>query len=232
MSRISPGKRITRPEVLQQARDFLIQIGLSNHSQANLIRYLSAEVIHSDSPSFVRFQPTPHDSDSPAWDQSYSFVSQYLLFHKLTATQEVVKSEKHDELPNIPAISTDEQFHELIGAGPKIPPLPERVEQLFPKKKKKSGQTTSPRAIIKRGQKSVTSQRRRGGKSHGRESPQPETPATRLETADDQLESPPDLEEESGLKIASPPRGGGKQLDSDELGSDILITEIIEKEKE
>jgi hypothetical protein len=198
MARIGPGERITRPEVLRRARDLVIQAGVGNHSRAEFVRRLAAKLLGSKNPAFVRFQPTPHDKSPLAWEQAYSFVFQYLLFHKLAGTLKTASAETGAPPSEIPTGPTDDQFLELVGQGATIPPLPERVEELFPKKKK----VTSPRPLARRSPKPQTPARRRTGKTRsGKATP---------------------------LRIGSPPRYGAA-IDSDDLGSDIVITDVFEK---
>jgi hypothetical protein len=198
MARIGLGERITRAEVLQRARDLVIQAGVGNHSRAEFVRRLAAMLVGSDKPAFVRFQPAPHDRSPLAWEQAYAFVFQYLLFHKLSGTVETASAEAGADPPNVPTAPTDDQFLELLGQGAGIPPLPERVEELFPKKKK----VTSPRPLARRTPKPQTPARRRAGKTRsGKTTP---------------------------LRIGSPPRDGA-MIDSDDLGSDIVVTDVFER---
>jgi hypothetical protein len=197
-TRTGPGERITRAEVLQRARDLIIQAGLGNHSRSEFVRRLAAELVGSENPAFVRFQPTPHDKNSLAWEQAYAFIFQYLVFHKLSGTLETANAETGADPPEVPTAPTDDQFLELVGQGGNIPPLPDRVEELFPKKKK----VTSPRPLARRTPRPQTPSRRRTGKTRsGKTTP---------------------------LRIGSPPRDGGV-IDSDDLGSDIVVTDVYER---
>jgi hypothetical protein len=209
MARVGPGLRIDRSEVLKRAHKRLLDIGAGNHCQAEFVRSLSQSIIGSSNPAFIRFQPIPHGKSTPAWDQAYALVYQYLLFHKFAFTFEVADNEFPTGKSDIPVFNPDEVFHELIGAGATIGLLPARVEELFPKKKKKSGQTTSPRGVLRRSAKGQSGSRRRAGK----------TPVGKGGQSGN-----------SAIRISSPPRQG-RGLESDDLGSDIVITEIIDKRK-
>jgi hypothetical protein len=213
MARIGPGQRITRAEVLQQSHDVLERAGLNAHSRADFIRYLCLEILGLHRRSFVRFDPTIHERTSIAWDQAFTFVFQYILFHKLTGTIETTEAELKEELPDIPITSTDEQFLGFLSASDAIPSLPARVDALFPKKHKRTGQTSSPR-VLRRGAKTQTpAQKRKGGKSRSGKS---------SGLADNSSQIP--------FTIGSPGRDAyPPSMDSEELGSDIVVTEIYEK---
>jgi hypothetical protein len=213
MARVGPGQRITRAEVLQQSHDILQRLGLNAHSRADFIRYLCAEILNSRNPTFVRFEPNTHDRSSVSWDQAYGFVFQYLLFYRLTGTIETATAEFKDGIPDVPIISTDEQFRGLLSVAALIPSLVSRVDELFPKKQKRLGQIMSPR-VLRRGMKTQTpAQRRKGGKARSGKS-------TGL--AENAMKAQ--------LIIASPFKDPDfHSMDSEELGSDIIITEIFEK---
>jgi IS5 family transposase len=124
-----------------------------------------------------------------------------------------------DAPPDIAAHDTDDLFHELLSERPPIAPLRDRVDLLFPKKRKKTGQTTSPRTPLRRSAKAQSGQRRKGGKAQaGRAAPARAANQAPAEAGG------------AALRILSPPRGP-RAAESDDYGSDIVITEIIEKQK-
>jgi hypothetical protein len=137
------------------------------------------------------------------------------MFHKLAGTIQTAEAEFKEGPPEVHPISTDDQFRGLLEEAFPIPPLADRVDTLFPKKQKRYGHSLSPRPPLRHGTRTQTpAQKRRSGKSRSGKS------TALAENAKTQL------------TITSPRKDAyPSSMDSEDFGSDIVITEIYQKPK-
>jgi hypothetical protein len=137
-------------------------------------------------------------------------VFQYLRFNKVRGTIETVETESTESLADTPPINNEDQFQILIGQGTTIPNLPDRVEELFPKKQKR---TMSPPRPLGRGTKL-------------------QTPGQRRKTRKPRSGKSGLSENQSQLRISSPKKGAlSISMDSEDFGSDIVVTDVFERVK-
>jgi hypothetical protein len=138
-------------------------------------------------------------------------VFQYLRFHKVRGTIETVETESNESLADTQPISNDDQFQALVGHAVGIPGLTQRVEELFPKKQKRT-QVSPPRPLGRGSKFQTPGQRRKARRSRSGKSGLSEN--------------------QTQLRISSPKKGSVSiSMDSEDFGSDIVVTDVFEKVK-
>jgi hypothetical protein len=214
---MKPRQRYSRDALIQESRDVLTQVGTPFHMRADYLRYLSAQVVVSDNPVFVRLQPNVHPKNTIAWAQAYGFLFQYLTWFEMRATLTTIETESFEPIPQVRVISPDDQFDELLSATAASIPFKDRVDHLVATRVKRPAQTPSPRVAQKRGGRPQTPLQKRPTRppKSGRTTPVP---------AEKRMGSPV-------LTIPSPRTKRQDPLESEDLMSDIIVTEVIEKPK-
>jgi hypothetical protein len=207
-------QRYSREGLIQEARDVLTQAGVHLHMRAEYLKYLSAEVVLSDNPLFVRLQPNVHAKNTIAWAQSYGFLFQYLTWFELTATLATIETESFESIPQIPVRNPDGYFDELFSPRATVIPFKDRVNHLVRTRLKRPAQTPSPRVAQKRGGKPQTPLQKRPTRP-------PKSGRTTPIAAEKHMHSPI-------LTITSPRKKVQDSLESEDM-SDIIVTEVIEK---
>jgi hypothetical protein len=209
-------QRRSREALIQKSRDALAQAGAPFHMRAEYLKYVSAEVVGSDDPLFVRLQPNVHPKSSLAWAQAYGFLFQYLTWFEFTATLTTIETESFDAVPQVPIQSTDDHFEGLLASAAAVVPFKERVDHLVATRLKRPAQTPSPRVAQKRSGKPQTPLQKRPTRP-------PKSSRTTPVPVEKTMRSPV-------VTIASPRKKPQDHTESEEL-SDIIVTEVIEKPK-
>lgn len=87
------GQRISRSDLIKEARGVLKEAGVGNNSRAKYIRMISEEVVGSDKPIFCQLQPNLKPHESQAWLSAFALVFQYLAENKLVETRHTIETE-------------------------------------------------------------------------------------------------------------------------------------------
>jgi hypothetical protein len=184
--------------------------------RAEYLKYLSAEVVVSDNPLFVRLQPNVHPKNSFAWAQAYGFLFQYLTWFDLAATLTTIEAESFEPIPQVPAQSPDDQFDDLLLSTGIAVPFKDRVDHLVETRLKFPARTPSPRLAQKRNGKPQTPLQKRPTR----------TPRSGKTTPGSNRRDP----RSPVLTITSPHKTSQDSFESEDM-SDFIVTEVFEKPK-
>jgi hypothetical protein len=116
------GQRISREELIREARDELDTSGVNHFLRAEYLWELASVVVGNDAPILCQKQPKVRDIPDKYWNTAHRLVAEYLVENGLTLTQKTATVEFRS-FPDghLSASSSSAQFQDLTQARDEEP---------------------------------------------------------------------------------------------------------------